>query len=375
MPLISAECDNEYGLVEPQINAEGVHVYAFDPSFPIDVRFLAADGRHHVRMNRHHYFELCYVSAGKTAMRIQDRLFPLRKGDLVVIGSDLYHAKIDPPNAESRVAVLFFEPELIRITDRTDEEMEYLMPFLAQKPDFPHVIPAATGLPSEVERLIHRVREQLPATSVRERLVVKTYLKMILALLLNYYSDYLGTREDVNRKRADLDRLRPFFDYLEKHYDSIILVDDAARLCAMSGSHFMCFFKRTTGQSFLSYVNHFRIAKAQVLLATTDKPLAGISQEVAFCNQSYFGMVFRKLVGVTPLTYRRRSGKGRDIGHVPVLSIASETNVTKDRDIYNVLAGVNHSLSPRQHESSAKRLPTFLSRPLSAALSNQRLES
>ncbi len=353
MPLICAACDNEYRLLEPQINAEGVHVYPFDPSFPIDVRFLAADGRHHVRMNRHHYFEICFVSAGKATMRIQDRLFPLRKGDLVVIGSDLYHVKIDPPNAQNRVAVLFFEPELIRISDRTDEEMEYLMPFLAQKPDFPHVIPAATGLPAEVEKLIRRVHEQLPATTVRERLVVKTYLKMILALLLNYYSGYLGTREDVNRKRADLDRLRPFFDYLEKHYDSIILVDDAARLCAMSGSHFMYFFKRTTGQSFLSYVHQFRIAKAQVLLATTDKPLASISQEVAFCNQSYFGMVFRKLVGVTPLAYRHRSGKGRDIGHVPMLSVASEANVTEAADIFNVLPGVGAlPVSPRTPASN-----------------------
>ena len=343
MPPISATCDNEYRLLEPQINAEGVHVYPFDPSFPIDVRFLSVDGRHNVRMNRHHYFELCYVSAGRTAMRIQDRLFPLRKGDLVVIGSDQYHAKIDPPNSRGRVTVLFFEPELIRITDRTGEEMEYLMPFLGQKADFPHVIPAITGLPDEVDRLIHRIHEALPASTLRERLVVKSYLKMILALLLTHYADYLDSREDIHRKRSDLERLRPLFDYLEKHYDSTVLVDDAARLCAMSNSHFMYFFKRTTGQSFVSYVNHFRIAKAQVLLATTDKPLASISQEVAFCNQSYFGMVFRKLVGISPLAFRRRSWKCGDIGHVPML--ASEPSAIEEADARNALPGVRTSIS------------------------------
>ncbi len=346
MPRISPTCDNEFRVVEPQINAEGVHVYPFDPSFPIDVRFLAADGRHNVRMNRHHYFELCFVSAGRMAMRIQERLFPLRKGDLVVIGSDLYHAKIDPPNSQVRVTLLFFEPELIRITDRTGEEMEYLMPFLGQKADFPHVIPASTGLPAEIDRLIHRIHEALPASTVRERLVVKSYLKMILALLLTHYSGYLGTREDINRKRSDLERLRPCFEHLEKHYDSTMLVEDAARLCAMSNSHFMYFFKRTTGQSFLAYVNHFRIAKAQVLLATTEKSLASISQEVAFCNQSYFGMVFRKLLGVTPLAYRRRSGKNGDIGHVPMLSPASETSATEAADARNAPPGVWTSISP-----------------------------
>ncbi|GEM_PF-1709923 len=70
-----------------------------------------------------------------------------------------------------------------------------------------------------------------------------------------------------------------------------VQVEYAARLCAISSSHFMSFFKRTTGQSFHSYLNQFRIAKAQVLLTTTDKPLDSINQETGFCNQSYFGMM------------------------------------------------------------------------------------
>jgi len=318
MSAISRPCDNEFQVVEPQINAEGTHNYPFDPCFPIDVRFFTLGGSSSVRMNRHHYFELCYVSSGRTVVQIQDRVFPVRKGDLVVIGSNLYHNRIDPPNSQSRLTVLFFEPELICTSDGTGEEVQLLMPFLAQKSDFPHVIAACSSLPAEVDSLVHRIHNELPATSVRGRLTVKTYLKMILVLLVNHYAAYLGTREDLNRKRADLERLRPLFDYVEKHYNSPIQVEDAAHLCAMSNSHFMYFFKRTTGQSFLCYVNHFRIAKAQVLLTSTDKPLATITQEVAFCNQSYFGMVFRKLVGVTPLAYRRRLGKTTEIGHMPM---------------------------------------------------------
>lgn len=315
MPAFSATCDNEFRVIEPQINAEGTHVHPFDPSFPIDVRHFTLSGGHCVRMNRHHYFELYCVMSGRTTVRVQDRYFLAREGDLVVIGSDLYHNRIDPPDAQSRVLVLFFEPELIRATEGTGEEMEYLMPFLAQKPDFPHVIPAACGLPAEVLGLMQRIYKELPASTARARLTVKTYLKMILILLVNHFSAYLGTREDLNRKRADLERLRPLFEHLEKHYDVPIQVEEAARLCAMSSSHFMYFFRRTTGQSFLSYVNHFRIAKAQVLLTTTDKSLAAISQEVAFCNQSHFGMVFRKLVGVTPLTFRRQLGKSESAGN------------------------------------------------------------
>ena len=62
-----------------------------------------------------------------------------------------------------------------------------------------------------------------------------------------------------------------------------------------------------TGQSFMAYLNHCRIERAQALLAMTDKSVSDISQEMGFCDQSYFGTVFRKLVGMTPAAYRAKS--------------------------------------------------------------------
>ena len=323
MPTITAPYEYESEVVEPQIDAEATHIYPFDPAFPIDVRFLILSGDNAVRMNRHRYFELSFLSAGITTVQIQDRRLTVREGDLVVIGSDLYH-NIESADSRSRLTALFFEPELIQATDGTGEEVEYLMPFLVQKSDFPHVIPARTGVPGEVLGLIHRIHNELPAASVRGRLIVKSYLKMTLALLVNHYARYLDRHEEVNRKRADLERLRPLFDHMQKHYDSPIQVEDAAHICAMSSSYFMGFFKRTTGKSFHSYVNQVRIAKAQFLLTATDKPLASITQEVAFCDQSAFGKAFRKLVGVSPLAYRRRRGKGRDVRQVSTLALSAQ---------------------------------------------------
>jgi AraC-like DNA-binding protein len=330
MATTKVRWENGVRVVDPQINAEGIHIYPFDASFPIDVRFFTLGNRTCVRMNRHHYFELMYVSSGKTVVHIQDRTFPVREGDLVVIGSDVYHRPVDPPDSHSRLIFLFFEPELIRGADSAGEEIEYLMPFLAQKSDFPHVIPAGRGLPAQALDLMRRIHAELPATTGNQRLEVRTYLKMILILLVKHYSAYMGTHEDFNRKRADLERLRPLFDYLEKHSHLPVQVEDGARVCAMSGSRFMSFFKRTTGQSFHCYLNQFRISKAQVLLTTTDKPLDSISQETGFCNQSYFGMMFRKLVGETPLAYRRRMGKGYDVGHVPMLSQPSKVQTLEE---------------------------------------------
>lgn len=311
-----SSCEDQFRVVEPQINAEGVHTWPFDASFPIDVRFLTSERRHNVRMNRHDYFELIYLCAGTASLRIQDRSLPFREGELAVIGSTLYHrveCRSVPPLT---LGVMFFQPDLIR-SDGGPDTAEYFTPFLFQDSQFPHIVPAKNSVPSQIFDLMQRIRAELPATSVRGRLAVKTYLKMILILLVNQYSSYAGTVETFERQQRALDRLRPLFEYVGQHYDRPIQVLEAARICGMSESHFMNFFKRTTGQSFLAYLNHCRIERAQILLVTTEKSVSDISQEMGFCDQSYFGTVFRRMVGATPAAYRRRWRNG-------AVSIAAE---------------------------------------------------
>ncbi len=83
-----------------------------------------------------------------------------------------------------------------------------------------------------------------------------------------------------------------------------------SRKCAASPCRFMSFFKEGTGQSFVDYLNRFRVDKAKGFLATTNRTISEIGLETGFCTQSYFGVVFRRITGVTPLNYRRQSADG-----------------------------------------------------------------
>jgi hypothetical protein len=185
-------CEDQFPLMEPKINAEGIHVWPFHPTFPVDVRCLTLGLGHDVRKNRHEYSELAYLCGGAASLEIQDRSLPLHEGDLAVVGSTLYHrfeCRSEPP---ATPAVLFFQPDLVR-ADGGPDNAEYLTPFLLQDPQFPHVVPANTSIPGQVFGLMQRIRPELPATTPRARLAVKTYLKMMLILLVNQYASYAGT--------------------------------------------------------------------------------------------------------------------------------------------------------------------------------------
>lgn len=302
--------ENAFSLINPQINADGVHLWPFDPAFPLDMRFYVWDKRHHIRMNRHDYFEIFYLQAGELVCRIQDREFTMREGDLAVISSTQYHTIRFPETKKAsgpvRAAALYFLPELIRASGASGDDVEYLMPFLMQDDSFPHVIKSNTGIPAQIFDLIKLAHKGMPATSTRARLTIKTYLKMILILIINHYADRQGTVETFNRKQRAIEQLAPLFDFLEANYKEPVSVAKAAEVLHLSESHFMRLFKQVTGQSFISYLNHFRVAKAEHLLATTDLSVSEVSQAVGFCDQSYFGLVFRSLVQLTPLQYKRQ---------------------------------------------------------------------
>src|SRR5690242_2658256 len=92
-----------YGFTEPGINAEGVRLYPFDTSFPIDVSFQKALGPKLVRLNRHEFFEIIYMYSGNTKIQVRDRILPAKAGDLVVIGPNVYHRVLHKPYADVRI--------------------------------------------------------------------------------------------------------------------------------------------------------------------------------------------------------------------------------------------------------------------------------
>ena len=295
----------------PVVNAEGVYQCEFDPAFPIEVGFDIHDSRHNVRMNCHDSCEVIYVYEGKGFVQIQERRYPISRGNLVVLGPNLYHQIACSTGKKLRLPFLHFRPEVL-IGGAGGEEEQYLAPFFCQDVEFPNVVCRSTRIPDKALELMVRIHGEIPPRNDVSRLAVKTYLRMLLLLLLQHYSHYVGVHDALERRKRDLQRLRPLFQFIDQNFGEIVHTGTAARLCAMSKVQFMRFFRKITGQSFLNYLKRFRVAKAQSLLSTGDESIARISALLGFCSQSHFGRTFTSLVGLTPLEYRRRFALKRE---------------------------------------------------------------
>jgi AraC family transcriptional activator of pobA len=292
--------------VDRRINPDKSHIWPFRNPFAVDVRFLILDRRTEVPLHRPDHLEVVLFESGEQLYEVESNIRTLTKGDVIIVGDRISHRclPLGCSQRPARTVVLSFLPQTVHSGIPFGDDLQYLMPFHLQGPSLPNVIHANPVLSREIRELIERIRPELPGSTERSRLAIRTYLKMILLGIVNHCSEMGTLRHAYDLRRESFARLAPVFNHLKDHYDEPIRVKDAARMCAASPCCFMNLFKELTGQSFVVYLNSFRVAKAQELLATTSKSIAEISLETGFCNQSYFTVVFRRTTGKTPLAYR-----------------------------------------------------------------------
>jgi AraC family transcriptional regulator len=96
--------------------------------------------------------------------------------------------------------------------------------------------------------------------------------------------------------------------YIENHIETKIDIDHLAEMSGWTHEHFTRTFQRHVGQPPREWINKRRINHAaQLLLQRTDSARQ-IALEMGFKDEYYFHRLFRRLMGMTSLQYRKRYG-------------------------------------------------------------------
>ena len=131
----------------------------------------------------------------------------------------------------------------------------------------------------------------------------------LISLVSNYIVDSQSKLlffEKIHEK----DKISVIRRYIEKKFKSKISIEDASAHIFLSTSRFSHLFKKEVGTSFVQYLNKFRIEKAKEFLLNTKMSITEISIESGFGNLTHFNRIFKKLEGLSPISFRKsRKGK------------------------------------------------------------------
>lgn len=100
--------------------------------------------------------------------------------------------------------------------------------------------------------------------------------------------------------------------YIKHNYAGKLTVQDIAQNSNLSQSHLFCVFKKELGVSPMTYLNRYRISVAADALVKTDKTITEISDMVGIGDSVYFNKLFRRSYQMPPSQYRELQKNGRD---------------------------------------------------------------
>jgi AraC-like DNA-binding protein/ligand-binding sensor protein len=93
--------------------------------------------------------------------------------------------------------------------------------------------------------------------------------------------------------------------HINRRYAEEIRVADLARAHKCNADYLSRTFKRTVGFGLVDYLHRVRIDHARRLLQTERFTVGEVGYLVGFPDQSHFGKIFRRTVGLTPQAFRR----------------------------------------------------------------------
>ncbi len=93
--------------------------------------------------------------------------------------------------------------------------------------------------------------------------------------------------------------------YIERHLEEELSISSLASYAGYMEYYFSKKFKRELGLTPAEYIRKKRLAKAALLLRSTDLDAQQIASRLQFCSQSYFTDCFRKEYGISPTKYRK----------------------------------------------------------------------
>ncbi len=290
-----------------QLDHRGRYEVELNLEFPFLIKLFHYSSQHHTRgPTWHERLELFLPLDGATRFRMGEKEVELAPGDLLIVDNFKLHHVVDFPGFNTRAIVISFMPDFVYSLGSPSHDYMFLLPFYHASGQQPHLLrpndPASALAYQALGKLLQRFFS--PKDEKLRQAGCKAFLLALLYHLSEHCSKSRVSHWEFLREQQRALRLKPLFEHLSRHFSHKLSVPDAARMVHMSLPQFMKTFKKVSGTTLVSYLNHVRLSSAARLLNETALTIAEIAGEVGFSDQSYFDKQFKRAFGCSPKQFR-----------------------------------------------------------------------
>jgi AraC-like DNA-binding protein len=251
-------------------------------------------------LHGHDCLEIGYCYEGAGVFVIGEKVLPFQTGDVSFITPEEFHLARSVPGTQSKWAWLYLDP--VRLLRVSPTEVDLLRIGHLTGKSFCNIIKPLVDslLGTLVGQIVEELRENRRGSQVAIR-------GMVLSLMVRF--NRLAPRRlrrVSSGLNSSLQRVAPALDFIAAKYADQLSIEECARNCHVSVTHFRRLFRQALGQSPHQYLTELRVRMAAARLHATKDKILIIAEDVGFATLSSFNRAFRQIMNVTPRQWRTR---------------------------------------------------------------------
>lgn len=267
------------------------------------IRFIRRNPQIPYPLHTHDFSELVIILSGRGTHITKYSRFELFAGDVFVINGETTHGYENPENLH--LVNIMYRPELLtrNAADLTAlpgyHVLFNLEPKFREDHQFNSKLHLTLRQITEITPSIQEIEKELKSDTPGRLFMATAQFYSLIGYLCRMYSN-----EEVSHGRQLL-RIGKALGFIENSIQKPVTLTELTELTAMSVSTLNRTFKEATGYSPIEYHLRIRIKKASEILCNSYLSITETAGRTGFDDSNYFSRQFKKIMGVTPLEFRK----------------------------------------------------------------------
>lgn len=249
----------------------------------------------------HPEIELTLLLEGEMNYKVNEKVYFLKAGEGLFCNSYAMHSGSRVNTSDCHYLSVTFHPRILYGYSSSLMQRKYINPLLENKNLSSIVLnPEETWMKEILEKMRHILEMQQQGKTDREIWILTDVLQ-IWALI---YGNVEHGAQNGGKDR-DTERIRQIVEYIQANYTETISLDMLADQVHLCKSETCRMFKRYMNETIFSYLLRYRIERSLEYVKSNTYSITEIAEKVGFESSGYFSGVFKKMIGITPLEYRK----------------------------------------------------------------------
>ncbi|MBR4863911.1 MAG: helix-turn-helix transcriptional regulator [Oscillospiraceae bacterium] len=256
---------------------------------------------HACKEHLHDFIEFVYIAKGKCVHTVDGNVYPLKKGDMLIINYGQTHSII---GGTGEYINIFLKPEYLN--ENIDNQCNvFAILDLAEFSEFKNslaeiknVVSFSEAERTTVENIIMNLETELHNKPRGYDLTTRSWYNLLLVMVFRKMSQLITERFSGISEELLI--------FIKSHCHEKLEMGSLAKNCHYNPAYFSRCFHAYTGISFTDYLKKVRLERAAQLLTDTTLSVQDVCYAVGYSDKTKFFRHFKTLYGQTPLHYRKK---------------------------------------------------------------------